>query len=416
MSPLGSGSGGASDADVIVVGAGPAGCAAAILLGRRGVRVTLIDRASFPRPKLCTHALMPAGLTVLERLGVLDAVEAAGAQRWYGVRLWLNGVPFAEPLPHARVANPYGLSLRRPALDALLLDAARQTAKVQVLEGVQVARLLHPDGQIGGAVVQARAGGPECAIVAPRVILAGGRHTRLVRGLAVRSYTLPNRHTAYVAYLSGVPEEPEPALEGFYWHGRSASLLPADGGLRVAGVMLPPGSWPPGSWSERLIPALRRFPPLRQRLADARIASPPIAVRGLRNVWRESATPGLLLIGDAGLQTDPLFGQGISWALRSGEWAAEEMLHRIECGAAQQRDGYRTRRARTFLHRFVGMSAFSALPPGSMLERLLIASAAGSPRITRLFLRLVLGFATVSRDEPPRRGLSTWLRESLRSA
>ncbi len=404
----------ANAADVIVVGAGPAGCAAASLLGRCGARVVLIDRAAFPRPRLCTHAIMPAGLPVLDRLGILPAVEAAGAQRWYGVRLWLNGVQFAEPLPRGRVAFRYGLSLRRPALDALLVDAARRAPNVDLLEGCSVSRLLLDDGRIGGAAVQARAGGHECAITAPQVILASGRHTRLVRGLPARTYALPNRHTAYVAYVAGIPGEPEPALEGYYWHGRSASLLPADGGLRVAGVMAPPGSWPPGSWCERLLDELRRFSPLRERLEHARLVSRPVAVRGLRNVWRESATPGLVLIGDAGLQTDPLFGQGISWALRSGEWAADETAQQLQHGSATPVSrSYRSVRARTLAHRFLGMSAFSALPPGSLPERLLIAGAASSPKSTRLFLRLILGFATMSRPEAPRRGLSTWLHEAL---
>ncbi|HEY7294909.1 MAG TPA: hypothetical protein VH916_07690, partial [Dehalococcoidia bacterium] len=116
----------------------------------------------------------------------------------------------------------------------------------------------------------------------------------------------------------------------------------------------------------------------------------------------------------AGLQTDPLFGQGIAWALRSGEWAAEETLRRLHhVGAPPPGEPYRLLRARTFAHRFLGMSAFSAVPPGSMLERLLIASAASSPRSTRLFLRLILGFATVSRAQMPRRGLSTWLHEAV---
>lgn len=398
-------------ADVIVVGAGPAGCTAATLLGRSGVRVLLLDRAAFPRPKLCTHAIMPAGLPVLERLGVLPALEAAGAQRWYGVRLWLNGMAFAEPLPRRRTAYPFGLSLRRPALDTTLLDAVRATPNVEVRERASVARLLIEEGRARGVVLQSAR--REIALRGDLILLAGGRHSRLVRGAGLRTYTLPNRHTAYVAYLAGLPHEERPSLEGYYWHGRSASLLPADGGLRVAGVMAPPGSWSAGSWSERLLCELNRFAPLRRRLASARVVSPPVAVRGLRNVWRESATPGLMLLGDAGLQTDPLFGQGISWALRGGEWAADDALARLgRCDGASPEPLQRLR-ARTFAHRFLGMSAFSAMPPGSMPERLLIASAAASPKSTRLFLRVILGFATVSREERPRRGLSTWLHEAL---
>src|SRR5579871_3527568 len=142
-----------SAADVIVVGAGPAGCAAATLLGRRGVRVLLLDRARFPRPKLCTHAIMPAGLPVLDRLGVLPALEAAGAQRWYGVRLWLNGASFAEPLPRRRTAFAYGLSLRRPALDSVLVEAACRTPNVELREHSRVTRLLMHCGRVCGVAV-----------------------------------------------------------------------------------------------------------------------------------------------------------------------------------------------------------------------------------------------------------------------
>src|SRR5581483_2204548 len=176
----------------------------------------------------------------------------------------------------------------------------------------------------------------------------------------------------------------------------------------------PPGSWPAGSWSDRLLGELRRYAPLRARLARARVVSPPVAVRGLRNVWRESTTPGLLLLGDAAVQTDPLFGQGISWALRGGEWAANDVLARLGEHTGERRSiSLQQVRSRTFVHRFLGMSAFSTVPPGSMVERLLIAGAAASPKSTALVLRLILGFATVSREQAPRRSLATWLREAL---
>ena len=81
---------------------------------------------------------MPAGLPVLDELGVLEALEAAGAQRWYGVRLWLNGHEFSERLPERRVAFPYGLSIRRERLDLELLGAARREPLVDVITGARV--------------------------------------------------------------------------------------------------------------------------------------------------------------------------------------------------------------------------------------------------------------------------------------
>lgn len=399
--------------DVIVVGGGPGGAAAATLLARRGRDVLLLDRAAFPRARLCTHAIMPAGLPVLAELGVLDQIEAAGAQRWYGVKLWLNGCRFAERLPRRGVAYPYGLSLRRHALDAILLDAAARETGLALHTCTTVARLQRDQGCISG--VEVEDGGQLRAVRAPIVVLAGGRHTRLVHQAGVRTLRWPNRHTAYVAYLDGVPGEAQPGLEGYYRHGVSASLLPADNGLRAGGVMAPPGSWPPGSWEERLLRELRSFPPLRERLAEAHVVSRPVAVTGLRNLWRSCLDGNLLLVGDVGLQTDPLFGQGISWALREAAWAAAAIDAAL--GAGRPADAgrrYEALRARVFGPRFLAMAGISAVPPGSRLERLLVANATVNPASTALFLRLILGFGTVSRGEPPRRSLATWVREALR--
>ena len=254
-------------------------------------------------------------------------------------------------------------------------------------------------------------------IAATFVVLAGGRTSALARGLGLRQVAWPNRHTAYVAYLDGVPAEPEPCLEGFYRDGLSASLLPADNGLRAGGIMAAPGAWRPGTWPERLLSELRDFPPLRERLRGARLVTAPISVGRLRNVWRGRGPLGLLLAGDVATQTDPLFGQGISWALRSARWAAEA----ISAGLATDNprlaaERYDRRRQRTFGPRFLAMSAVSQLPPGSQLERLIIANATANPPSTRLFLRAILGFGTVSRSRTPRRGLGTWLREAVRPA
>jgi len=400
-------------ADAIVIGAGPAGCSAAILLARRGHRVVLVDRAQEPHPKLCTHAIMPAGLPVLQETGVLAEIEAAGAQRWYGVRLWLNGVAFDEALPHNRVAFPYGLSLRRELLDPIMLGAARRERGIVLMPGCEATRLLHDGAHVTGVEVGSSHG--RDALRARFVLLAIGRHSRLSRGAGLRTYAMASRHTAYVAYVDGVPAQDRPALEGYYCDGRSASLLPADHGLRVAGVLAPTGSWPAGETRQRLLVELRRFGPLHERLRDARVVSRPVPVRGLVNSWRSPRLRGLLLLGDAGLQSDPLFGQGISWAVRSAAWAAEAVDEAIRhCYDSDPLRRYDQRRAWTFGLRLAAMSTLSAVPPGSMLERLTVANAATNPASTGLCLRLALGLTTVSRSGKPHRTAATLVREAMR--
>ena len=132
-------------ADVVVVGAGPAGAATAILLAERGHAVTLLDKAAFPRPKICGEYLSPEGARVLDRLGVLKAVDAAGAQALHGMRITapdgtvLDGVyPTEGPW---RGYRDHALAVPREVLDRLLVERAR-TLPVDVRERHRVTGLI----------------------------------------------------------------------------------------------------------------------------------------------------------------------------------------------------------------------------------------------------------------------------------
>lgn len=401
-------------ADAVVVGAGPAGCTAAILLARRGWSVDLLDRRDPTTFKLCTHAIMPAGVAVLEDLGVRQAIEAAGATRWWGSRLWLNGVGVSASLPRLAVRFPYGLSLRRERLDPLLLEGARRQEGVRLRHGWSFAGLIGDRHCIAGirALDESR---KQRLLRARLVIGADGRHSQVARAARLPDAVFPNRHAAWIAYLSGVPEDRAPSLEGYYWHGRSASFLPADAGLRVAGVMTPVGAWPASEAATRLLDALRSFPPLRARLATARVLGRPIHVSGLRNVVRIPSRPGVTLIGDAALQTDPAFGQGISWALQS---AAESVPaidrylrgERESPGPASLPAAFRQLQV---LGVFAGTGLLSSLRPCSWIERLVAANAATAPWTTELALRLALGLVTSSRAGSPAATATLRLREAL---
>ena len=124
---------------MLVVGGGPAGASTAAYAARAGLGVVLVDRAVFPREKPCAEYLSPEASRDLEALGVLEGIEASGAERLFGMRfVSVDGVAVtgrfarAEGYPPFR---PYGLAVRRTVLDTVLLRAAGR-AGADVREGV----------------------------------------------------------------------------------------------------------------------------------------------------------------------------------------------------------------------------------------------------------------------------------------
>src|SRR3954468_9793063 len=129
------------DAEVLVVGGGPAGSSVAFALARAGVDVLLLDRARFPRSKPCAESLSPEASRILHDMGALAPIERSGAAKLAGIRVHApNGAIVIGDFvaPHAyRGHSSYGLSVRREILDPIVLDRAR-AAGARVLEGMRV--------------------------------------------------------------------------------------------------------------------------------------------------------------------------------------------------------------------------------------------------------------------------------------
>ena len=143
------------NADVLVVGGGPAGSSLAVALARNGVDVLLVDRARFPRPKPCAEYLSPEASRVLASMGALERVERSGAAALSGVRVRApNGLVIAGDFvaPHGfRAYADRGLSVRREVLDEILFDCAR-AAGARVVEGVRITDLVRDaSGRVTGA-------------------------------------------------------------------------------------------------------------------------------------------------------------------------------------------------------------------------------------------------------------------------
>ena len=139
--------------DVAVVGAGPAGTAAAILLAERGLTVVLLDRAGFLRPKVCGEYLSPQAARLLDRLGVLKDVDAAGAPPLRGMRLVApDGTALCGAYPTAgpwRGYRDHAMAIPREVLDRILLERAR-SLPVEVRERHRVTGLIIEDDHVTG--------------------------------------------------------------------------------------------------------------------------------------------------------------------------------------------------------------------------------------------------------------------------
>ncbi|HEU5434507.1 MAG TPA: FAD-dependent monooxygenase, partial [Thermomicrobiales bacterium] len=189
------------DAEAIVVGAGPAGSAVAVLLAARGHRVLLLDKAAFPRHKACSEYVNPAGVRCLERLGVLDEARRLGASRIEAMAVVApGGAAFA--IDYERVEPGYvALGLSRRRLDHLLLEHARQ-AGAEVVERAHVRGVVQRDGAVSG--VEATIGGARQTVRAPLIIGADGRHSAVTRSLGLDRQPPWPRRTGLVAHYRGV--------------------------------------------------------------------------------------------------------------------------------------------------------------------------------------------------------------------
>ncbi|HET9660200.1 MAG TPA: FAD-dependent oxidoreductase, partial [Thermomicrobiales bacterium] len=193
--------GGPNDAEVIVVGGGPAGSATALLLARAGHAVLLLDKARFPRHKACSEYINAGGVAALSELGLLHDAIAAGAHRLTEMRVHApDGGQYAARFERAS-ADRHALGLSRYRLDALLLDAARNSG-VTVMERTHARNVVvRPDAP---AIVEASFGGTDLRLHAPLIVGADGHHSCVTRSLGLDQSRRWPRRVGLVAHYRQV--------------------------------------------------------------------------------------------------------------------------------------------------------------------------------------------------------------------
>jgi geranylgeranyl reductase family protein len=320
--------------DVVVVGAGPAGAATAILLAERGFTVTLLDKAAFPRPKICGEYLSPEAARVLDRLGVLKAVDGAGAQPLRGMRITApDGTVLDGTYPTGgrwRGYRDHALAIRRTVLDRILLERAR-TLPADVRERHRVTGLIRAGGAVAGVTAEPADGAP-VDLRSRLVVGADGRASVVARALGlVRPHRL--KRLALIRHVSGV--------EGLGDRGEIyvdppdyCILNPVAPGIVNLGLVVPLAHARPfrgrlETFFEARLKQLRHVP---ARLTGMSPAGPLMTMGPLAYRVGEPGVGGVMLAGDAAGFYDPFTGEGLYTALRSAEMLAEVASAALERG------------------------------------------------------------------------------------
>jgi geranylgeranyl reductase family protein len=377
----------ARSADVAVVGAGPAGAAAAITLARAGCDVVLLDKATFPRDKFCGDGLTAGALRRLEDLGLDPAAVASWTDVHDVVLRTPAGREVAFELPRER--GRFAAVARRADLDAALVDVARR-AGAEVLDGHAVTAVRQDDDAVhltaeGVGTVDAR-----------YVVAADGMWSPVRKLLGVEVAGYRGEWHAFRQYVDGVSPEASRALfvsfepdflPGYFWsfpvgeHGANIGFGIQRGHSFRVGAM------------KALWPEILARPHIRRLLGPDAVAEGPHRAWPIpARIDQMSTHHGrTLFVGDAVAATDALTGEGIGQALATGMWAADAIV--------AQRSGH---------HPHVGQRYDRAVRHGLVADHrmsVLLARALSHRKGVRFAVRLA------GANDWTRRNFARWLFE-----
>lgn len=308
--------------DVAIVGGRVAGASLARLLACAGLRVLVIDRATFPSDTTSTAAIGGAGGLLLRRWGLLDALLATGVPQSRVAGITVGTVELAVPMPPNR---PAFMAPRRTVLDAMIVEAARDSG-VTVLEESSLRGLRWHDRRVVG-LHASRVGGRDIEVTAALVVGADGIGSRVARAVAAETYDrAPSRISGMYAFIAG---EGIANNELGFGGGHATLAFPTHDDLVCVAAVVPDDQFPAlVAGGDDAFDAVVRTacPRVAEAAPAARRASRFYAFRARDNQRVMPYGPGWALVGDAGYYRDPITGQGITDAFVSAQLLADAVI------------------------------------------------------------------------------------------
>lgn len=313
--------------DLAVIGAGPAGAAAAFHAASAGLRVILLDKSNFPRDKICGDGLTARAVVELQKLGLEAEVQKRGAR----IHQFQMTAPLGRVVAQLKGAPgfpDYAYVLPRLELDVLLVERAVSVgAELRTQQEVT-----HWDADVSGITLQIKTSGGTQTLRAGLAILATGAHLALAQRMRLLARK-PEMMVASRQYLEGLEQQDtwhlhfgRSTLPGYGW------IFPAGNGLANVGIGLEQRNR-----NRSLHDDLARYvlsKPAQKILRGAKAIAPPKNFP-LRWDFLQSplTAPRLLIAGEAAGLVNPLTGEGIDYALESGHVAATHAIRALQTGA-----------------------------------------------------------------------------------